>query len=155
MISNGLAINGAFLKAQAKKNNYTKLIEEIEDALPSWFSRQERRLLGSSSIKAGLVVAKDGSGHFRTVQAAIDAASRRRFKTRFVIHVKRGVYKENIEVDKNNDNIMLVGDGMGVTIITSSRSVQDGSTPFSSATAGEYVIFFYFLFFILIKVDLY
>jgi pectin methylesterase-like acyl-CoA thioesterase len=51
--------------------------------------------------------------------------------------VKKGVYKENIEVAVHNDNIMLVGDGMQNTIITSSRSVQGGFTTYSSATAGE------------------
>ncbi|KAL1345408.1 hypothetical protein AAHE18_08G115300 [Arachis hypogaea] len=33
-----------------------------------------------------------------------------------------------IEVEKNNDNVMLVGDGI--------RSSQDGYTTYSSATAG-------------------
>lgn len=83
------------------------------------------------------MVAKDGTGHFRTVQEAINAAARRRSKTRFVIRVKRGVYRENIEVDKTNDNIMLVGDGLKYTKITSARSVGDGITTYSSATAGQ------------------
>lgn len=133
MIRNSLAINVDFLK-QNEDNYHTA---ETKDALfPGWFSRHERKLLKSSSIKAHLVVAKDGSGHFRTVQDALNAAARRKVKTRFVIHVKKGVYVENIEVEKNNDNIMLVGDGMRNTIITSSRCVQDGFTTFSSATAG-------------------
>jgi pectinesterase len=98
------------------------------------------------------VVAKDGSGHYKTVQAALDAASKRKFKTRFVIHVKKGVYKENIEVAVHNDNIMLVGEGMQNTIITSSRSVQGGFTTYSSATAGElFSIFFIFFMFFYLK----
>jgi pectinesterase len=97
------------------------------------------------------VVAKDGSGHYKTVQAALDAASKRKFKTRFVIHVKKGVYKENIEVAVHNDNIMLVGEGMQNTI-TSSRSVQGGFTTYSSATAGElFSIFFIFFMFFYLK----
>lgn len=55
---------------------------------------------------------------------------------RFVIHVKGGVYEENINVRRNNDNIMLVGDGIGSTIITGGRSVKDGYTTYNSATAG-------------------
>ncbi|XP_027356058.1 probable pectinesterase/pectinesterase inhibitor 33 [Abrus precatorius] len=131
IISNSLFVNWAFLKHETF--HYT---EDREGEFPSWFSVHERKLLQSSSIRAHLVVAKDGSGHFKSVQAAINAASRRRLKTRFIIHVKRGVYRENIEVDKTNDNIMLVGDGMRYTIITSARSVQDGFTTYSSATAG-------------------
>jgi pectinesterase len=112
--------------------------ETKEGLFPSWFSRNEKKLLQTNSpLKFNLVVAKDGSGNFKTVQAALDAAAKRKYKTRFVIHVKKGVYKENIEVAVHNDNIMLVGDGMQNTIITSSRSVQGGFTTYSSATAGE------------------
>lgn len=127
LISNALAINGVLLE-----DNNT--VQEF----PSWFSRRNRRLLQSASITAmaNLVVAKDGSGKFRSIQAAINAASKRRYKTRLIIHVKRGVYKENIEVGANNNNIWLVGDGMRNTIITSSRSVGGGYTTYSSATAG-------------------
>ncbi|KAF1886609.1 hypothetical protein Lal_00045842 [Lupinus albus] len=132
MIRNSLAINMDFLKQNAEKHKV-----ETKEAFPSWFSRHHRKLLQSNSTKkAHLVVARDGSGHFKNVQDALNAAARRKVKTRFIIHVKKGVYAENIEVEKNNDNIMLVGDGMANTIITSSRSVQDGFTTYSSATAG-------------------
>lgn len=128
LISNSLALNGVLL---AVEDNNT-------EGFPRWFSRSQRRLLQSSSLKAkaNLVVAQDGSGHFRTVQAALDAASKRRYGTRFIIHVKRGIYRENIEVGINNNNIWLVGDGLRSTIITSSRSVVGGYTTYSSATAG-------------------
>ncbi|XP_028770100.1 pectinesterase-like [Neltuma alba] len=131
MISNALAVNGKFLQ---QENN----TEEEAYGFPRWFSGHERRLLSSkrSSVKAHLVVAQDGTGHFKTVQAAIDASSRRRVKTRFVIRVKKGIYEENIEVDKDNENLMIIGDGSRVTIITGSRSVKDGITPSMSATAG-------------------
>ncbi|KAI4332647.1 hypothetical protein L6164_017539 [Bauhinia variegata] len=135
MIRNSLAMNGYLLKLEQARNYNCS--EVTDDVFPSWVSGSERKLLqGASSIRANLVVAKDGSGHFRTVQAAINAAARRRIKSRFVIHVKRGVYRENIQVDKFNDNIMLVGDGMRYTIISGRRSVQDGFTTYSSATAG-------------------
>lgn len=132
IISNGLFVNWAFLKYE--KVHYT---EDAEAEFPSWFSTHERKLLQSSSVRAHLVVAKDGSGHFKSVQAAINAAAKRRLKSRFIIHVKSGVYRENIEVDKTNDNIMLFGDGMRNTIITSGRSVNAGFTTYSSATAGH------------------
>ncbi|XP_034929739.1 probable pectinesterase/pectinesterase inhibitor 33 [Populus alba] len=129
LISNTLAINGGLL---ATEDNNT------QGFFPSWFSKQNRRLLQSTSIaaKANLVVSKSGLGNFRTIQAAIDAASKRMFGTRFIIYVKRGVYRENIEVGVNSNNIWLVGDGLRNTIITSSRSVGAGYTTYSSATAG-------------------
>ncbi|KAG5234453.1 pectinesterase/pectinesterase inhibitor [Salix suchowensis] len=128
LISNALAINGVLLAAE---DNNTQ-------GFPVWLSRENRRLLQSTSTtaKASLVVAKNGLADFRTIQAALDAASRRSSKTRFIIHVKSGVYTENIEVRANSNNIWLVGDGLRNTIITSSRSVGAGYTTYSSATAG-------------------
>lgn len=138
MISNSLAINAAFLTRSEKRELYSNAMENEGHGFPRWVSRKERKLVTvtAAKIKANLVVAKDGTGHFRTVQAAIDAAAKRRYKTRFVIRVKRGVYKENIEVDKTNENIMLIGDGMRQTVITGSKSVSDAITTYSSATAG-------------------
>ncbi|KAL1357869.1 probable pectinesterase/pectinesterase inhibitor 59 [Arachis hypogaea] len=146
MVRNSLAINLDFVKMMKQQPQANRALaeaevegeeEEAEDDFPSWFSGHERRLLQSSAIKAHVVVAKDGSGNFKTVQEALNAAAKRTVKTsRFVIHVTKGVYKENIEVEKNNDNVMLVGDGMRNTIISGSRSSQDGYTTYSSATAG-------------------
>lgn len=129
LISNSLAINAGLVDKQEA---------DLNEDFPSWVSKPEKRLLQSplSSIKVNLVVAKDGSGHFGSIQAAINAAARRRVRKRFVIHVKKGVYKENIEIGINNNNIMLIGDGLRKTIITSGRSVKGGYTTYSSATAG-------------------
>jgi len=48
--------------------------------------------------------------------------------------VKAGVYNEQVEI--KTKNIMLVGDGIGKTIITGSKSVGGGTTTFRSATVG-------------------
>lgn len=141
LISNSLAINAAMLDNQQANDDHDQDRDHQDrDFFPIWITKKERRMLESSAsaagIKANLVVAKDGTGHFRSVQAAINAAGRRRVQGRIVIHVKRGVYRENIEVGVGNDNIMLVGDGLRYTIITSGRSVYAGYTTYSSATAG-------------------
>ena len=131
LISNCLAVNGALLTAGNKGNTTAN-----QKGFPTWLSRKDKRLL--RAVRANLVVAKDGSGHFNTVQAAIDVAGRRKVTSgRFVIYVKRGIYQENINVRLNNDDIMLVGDGMRSTIITGGRSVQGGYTTYNSATAGK------------------
>jgi len=141
LISNCLAVNGALLTAG--KNDSTT---GDSKGFPTWVSRKERRLLQLQSVRANLVVAKDGSGHFKTVQAAIDVAGRRKVTSgRFVIYVKRGIYQENLNVRLNNDNIMLVGDGMRYTIITGGRSVKGGYTTYSSATAGKLMKSFYLI----------
>ncbi|XP_009150639.1 probable pectinesterase/pectinesterase inhibitor 33 [Brassica rapa] len=133
LIGNCLAVNGVLMKQHNHKTANHK------EYFPSWVSRHERRLLVSASLaksRPHLVVAQDRSGHFRSIQAAINFAGRRRIKSRFVIYVKKGVYRENIEVGNDNHNIMLVGDGERKTIITSARSVKGGYTTYNSATAG-------------------
>ncbi|WOG96943.1 hypothetical protein DCAR_0416282 [Daucus carota subsp. sativus] len=132
MISNSLAVNEGFLTPRNDTNNG-------DQEFPSWFTSGDRRLLQSSSwsSRANVVVAKDRSGRFSSVQAAINyAATAKRGNARFIIYVKRGVYAENIAVANNLNNIMLVGDGLRYTIITGSRSVARGFTTYSSATAG-------------------
>ncbi|KAL0315898.1 UNVERIFIED_CONTAM: putative pectinesterase/pectinesterase inhibitor 17 [Sesamum radiatum] len=99
---------------------------------PGWVSARDRKLLQSSEIKADVVVAKDGSGNFKTVSQAIEAAGGGR---RFVIYVKSGTYNEKINTNK--DGITLIGDGKYSTIITGGSSVAKGSSLRGSATFSE------------------
>ncbi|KAG8380220.1 hypothetical protein BUALT_Bualt07G0170700 [Buddleja alternifolia] len=108
---------------------------ESNGAWPEWLSAGDRRLLQSSTVRPDVVVAADGSGNFRTVAAAVAAAPERSSR-RYVIRIKAGVYRENVEVSKRKTNIMFMGDGRSNTIITGSRNVQDGSTTFNSATVA-------------------
>ncbi|KAJ4955151.1 hypothetical protein NE237_011934 [Protea cynaroides] len=127
LIRNTLAIN----KVPAEDNDGSDF--------PGWVSEGDRKLLQSRrlAVRANLVVAKDGSGNFHTIKAALDMAVRiRRGNNRFVIYVKRGVYWENIEIDPTMINIMLVGEGMRKTIISGNRGVGGDITTFTSATFG-------------------
>ena len=88
-----------------------------------------------------IVVAKDGSGNFTKVQEAVDYASktqRKRKDGRFVVYVKAGIYEENVEIGWAGKKITMVGDGIGKTIVTASRSVGKNSTTYKSATVGTY-----------------
>lgn len=109
---------------------------------PSWLGFKDRSLLEAraKAIQANVVVAKDGSGKYRTVQEGVDSAPDNG-ATRYVIYVKRGVYKEQVAIGKKKKNVMLVGDGMDSTIITGSLNVVDGSTTFNSATVGNIYIY--------------
>ncbi|XP_061356735.1 pectinesterase-like [Gastrolobium bilobum] len=116
--------------------NSRKLMEE--DGMiewPEWISASDRRLLQAGTVNPDVVVAADGSGNFRTVSAAVAAAPEQSSK-RYVIKIKAGVYKENVDVPKKKTNIMFVGDGRSNTIITANRNVVDGSTTFNSATVA-------------------
>lgn len=53
---------------------------------------------------------------------------------RFVIYVKKGVYRENVEIKKKKWNIMMIGDGIDATIISGNRNFVDGWTTFRTAT---------------------
>lgn len=103
---------------------------------PEWLSAGDRRLLQSTTVTPDVVVAADGSGNYRTVSAAVAAAPEGSSK-RYVIRIKAGVYRENVDVPKKKINLMFLGDGRTTTIITASRNVVDGSTTFNSATVGK------------------
>ncbi|CAI9766613.1 unnamed protein product [Fraxinus pennsylvanica] len=99
-----------------------------EEFFPSWVPRSDRKLLQSKKIKANVIVAKDGSGNYKTISGAIQAAT----GSRFIIYVKSGIYNEKI--NSNKYGIMLIGDGKYSTIITASSSVAGGSMLLDSAT---------------------
>lgn len=114
---------------------------------PTWITSRDRRLMSRDSkkgVQANVVVAKDGSGNYKTVKEAVAAAPNNSI-TRYVIYVKTGTYKENVEVGKKKKNLMMVGDGMNSTIITGSLNVVDGSTTFNSATLGKKLIIFTYI----------
>jgi pectinesterase len=109
-------------------------------APPRWLRARERRLLqmpvGPGGLAVDAVVAQDGSGNFTTVGAAVEAAPAQS-AARYVVYVRKGVYRETVEVKKKKWNLMLVGDGMGATVISGRRSYGDGYTTYRSATVGE------------------
>ncbi|XP_028778196.1 pectinesterase 2-like [Neltuma alba] len=124
LLSNTLALN----KVEYKGPSY-------KEGFPTWVKPGDRKLLqsSSSSFRANVVVAKDGSGKYATITAAINAAPKSS-GGRYVIYVKAGIYNEQVEIKAKN--IMLVGDGIGRTIVTGSKSVGGGTTTFRSATVA-------------------
>ncbi|KAK1418757.1 hypothetical protein QVD17_27903 [Tagetes erecta] len=130
LISNALSMNKGG-SASSTENRY-------QQGFPNWVKPGDRKLLQSSnpSSQANVVVAQDGSGNYKTIGEAVTAAGKRSGSGRYVIYVKAGTYKENIEIGTKLKNIMLVGDGIGKTIITGSKSVGGGATTFKSATVA-------------------
>lgn len=109
-------------------------------AVPTWMSRKDRRILESSGDKYDpsevLTVAADGTGNFTTITDAVNFAPNNSYD-RTIIYVKEGVYVENVEIPSYKTNIVLLGDGRDITVITGNRSVVDGWTTFRSATLGN------------------
>ncbi|XP_057798405.1 putative pectinesterase/pectinesterase inhibitor 24 [Salvia miltiorrhiza] len=100
-----------------------------------WLSFGERRLLqtASAKIKADAVVAKDGSGKYKTIAAALKKVPEKSEK-RFVIYVKKGIYVENVKIEKKMWNVMMVGDGKDATVVSGSLNFVDGTPTFQTAT---------------------
>lgn len=111
-------------------------VKAIGDS-PSWMTSEEHSLVHHAHhpnrMKVDATVAQDGSGKFRSIMEAINDAPKHSLR-RYVIYVKKGLYKENVEMKKNKVNILLVGDGMGITIISGDRSFSQGWTTFRTAT---------------------
>jgi pectin methylesterase-like acyl-CoA thioesterase len=89
-----------------------------------------------------ITVAKDGTGKFTTISDAI-AFAPNNSDDQVVITVKAGVYEENVVIDSYKTNIVLIGDGNDVTVITGSRSSGDGWTTFRTATVGTFALYIY------------
>lgn len=77
-----------------------------------------------------LLVAKDGTGNYTTVQAAINAVAANN-NQHVVIYIKNGVYNEVVTVPSNKPHITLFGQSSGSTIITfnnySGKAKPDGT----------------------------
>jgi len=57
-----------------------------------------------------VVVAADGTGNYRTVQAALDAVPKGN-RTLFTIFIRRGTYREKLTLNKKQDFVKLLGEG--------------------------------------------
>ncbi|KAL4331892.1 hypothetical protein GQ457_07G045480 [Hibiscus cannabinus] len=139
MCSNALAmitnLTDTDMASQGQPSSGRQLKEQDETEWPEWLSAGDRRLLQATTVTPNVTVAADGSGDFRTVSEAV-AAAPERSTTRYIIKIKAGVYRENVDVPRRKSNLMFVGDGRVTTIITASRNVVDGSTTFNSATVA-------------------
>ncbi|XP_028767116.1 pectinesterase [Neltuma alba] len=140
LISNSLAITKAMSttssSGQMDNNGGRKLLFE---GFPDWVSSSDRRLLaaaaGEVAPRADVVVAKDGSGNYKTIMEGVEAASKLSGGggRRVVVHVRGGLYEENVEIKRKMKNIMIVGDGIDVTVVSDGKNAQE-TTTFRSAT---------------------
>src|SRR2546421_1565438 len=71
----------------------------------------------NAETKYDFIVAKDGSGNFKTVQEAINAVPDYR-KQITVIFIKNGVYKEKLILPESKNLVTFLGDTNGRTVLT-------------------------------------
>lgn len=144
--SNSLAIVSSFeesINALGAIKRRRRLMSRVEE--PEWVSFEDRKLLQAPLnlsvvvVEADAVVAKDGSGKYKTIGDALKNVPDKS-KNRFVIYVKKGVYVENVRVEKSKWNVMMVGDGKDASIVSGNLNVVDGTPTFQSATFGNYTL---------------
>ncbi|XP_071705996.1 probable pectinesterase/pectinesterase inhibitor 34 [Rutidosis leptorrhynchoides] len=109
----------------------------LMSSFPKWLNRKERRLLQlpANGIQADIVVSKDGNGTCTTIAEAIKKVPEYSSR-RIIIYVRAGRYEEsNLKVGRKKTNVMLIGDGKGITVITGGVSVvANNVTTFHTAS---------------------
>ncbi|GLJ10951.1 hypothetical protein SUGI_0138680 [Cryptomeria japonica] len=132
IISNIANLLGKFKISFTTRRLLTDNLYPVTNGFPAWVSAKDRRLL-QSEVTSNVIVAQDGSGNYKTIQEAVDAAPDNS-KVRYIIMVKEGIYQEYVKVNKRKTMLMLVGDGMEKTIVTGSKSFVGGTPTYSTAT---------------------
>jgi pectinesterase len=111
----------------------------------------KRFLLASAALLCGILargsgftVAADGSGDFRTVQEAVNAAPDYCKQTETLITIKAGIYREKVTVPASKQRLHLVGEGAERTIITwDDYALRSNAAGFPMGTSATSTVFIY------------
>jgi pectinesterase len=89
------------------------------------------------------VVAQDGTGGYRTVQAALDAVPKNNHSIT-TIFIRKGVYKEKLNLAKKQNFVRLVGEDVNATVLTfddyNGRTPANGE-PLGTSEAASFRVF--------------
>ncbi len=94
---------------------YKTFPQEVLDKYPSWKKKHIEKNKPKDLFK--MVVAKDGSGDYYSIQEAINNSKAFPDK-RITIFIKNGIYSEKVKLHKWNPKISLIGESKENTIIT-------------------------------------
>lgn len=90
-----------------------------------------------------IVVAQDGSGTYKTVQAALDAIPEGNKKP-VTIYIKSGIYREVVVVDARKNFVTLIGEDKDKTILTfnnhAGTRLENGDT-LNTWTCASFVVY--------------
>ena len=108
-------------------------------------AQEVQRLIPELSDKVvflDLVVAKDGSGDFMSVQEAIDALPEMS-KTPLTLYIRDGIYREKVVIPASKQNLLIRGESEEGTVISwddyASKKNQFGKELGTSGSATMYV----------------
>lgn len=97
---------------------YSNDPQEVLNLYPKWKAKHDAPKQNKKpKNEYNMVVAKDGSGDFTSIQEAINASKSFPYQ-RVIIHVKNGVYNEKVHVYSWNTHVSLLGESRENTIIT-------------------------------------
>lgn len=92
------------------------------------------------SVSQMVVVNPNETADYTTISDAVAAAPNSTDGSSngyYLIYVAAGVYEEYVSIPKQKKNLMMIGAGKGLTVITGNRSYVDGWTTFNTATFGK------------------
>ncbi|KAL8167179.1 hypothetical protein V2J09_008678 [Rumex salicifolius] len=136
MTSNGLAMASevsTFLTSFNLTTDFNLTALQLKRRLLS--EDQDVRLLLAAELKPDVVVAKDGSSKYKTVNEALGDVPLDGNKT-FVIRIKEGVYDEKVQVGASMKNVVFLGDGPTKTKITGKQNLAEGTPSYKTATVA-------------------
>lgn len=90
-----------------------------------------------------MVVAKDGSGNYTTVQAAFDALPEHNKKP-VIIYIKPGIYQEKLTLAKGKRYVRLMGEDKFTTILTyndHTGKVAPGGETINTRTSASFFLY--------------
>lgn len=91
---------------------------------------------------AGIVVAKDGTGRYKTVAEALRAVPANN-KKEITIFIKKGIYKEKLALDAGKDHVTLLGEDKFNTILTyddHTGKVSPNGDTINTRTSASFVV---------------
>ncbi|WP_037348899.1 pectate lyase [Sediminibacter sp. Hel_I_10] len=96
---------------------YKTFPQKVLDKYPEWKEKHSSKNLKQLGNLFEVVVAKDGSGDYVSIQEAINNSKAFPYD-RITITIKNGIYYEKVKVHEWNPNITLIGESKEHTIIT-------------------------------------
>lgn len=114
-----------------RKNTWEKVRVKIGSAATATLLILTFSIETYSQIKYEIVVAKDGTGDYTTIQEAVNSAKNFPDK-RIFIYVKNGIYKEKVKIHAWNTQITLKGESAEKTIVTYDDNINKEINGYSS-----------------------